>query len=402
MICEMVTMGQVQVKQQRIYSAEGRYYIEQEELRNNDWKFIKNTLTLYQNEPVAKMIWSREFSEANHIYISKTAKRVVIFYEEWRSDCKSPVFLTILDEHGRILKKYQDSELGFELICAGKIGEGADTVWDGVVRFSDDDKVLEVGSIRRVNDEILLDNINLREKCGGYYSCQDKGTPLAQEWLPDKVWQIDLVTGLLLTMAETEEIGKTLDFPSPQRYAELKIDEGNHYSSNKQYELQISSQKDLILFDSHQMEKPLWKSRLSFMPQGWISGKITDDGKRVILQVYPVQLYELAQSKALIFLDEKGQVIKEYKLGELVDSSRVFWTSNKYFRWSFIKQITGNILYLKVFRVSDSMDQLVARNIRGETIGIRDPDLLLAQDELLSFDLTTGRLIERKKIQPVK
>lgn len=405
-ICILPCVGQESILKQRVYSAEGMYYIEQEDVRRSDGEFLMSILTLYQNETSPRMLWSREltkqfnfvFTRMDRIYISRTGRRVVLFNVDYGLDCKRTASMTILDEQGKVLRKYQNDELGFELVCTGKTDED-ETIWDGVVRFSDNDKVLEIGSVSFALQAYLHNKIDLDEKCGGYFSCQDKGTPYAPQWLPDKVWHIDLATGMVLSMAKTEQIGKTLNFPSPQRYPVLSVDKGNYYSDNKQYELRISQKRDLALFDYRQMEKPLWKSKLNFMPQGEISGEITDDGKRVVLRIFPVHPYELAQSKALIFLDEKGQVIKEYELGELIDSTRVFWVSNKYFRWSSIKQITGNILYLRVFRVSDSMDELVARNIRGETIGIRDPDRLLVQDELLSFDLANGQMLDRKKIE---
>ena len=162
------------------------------------------------------------------------------------------------------------------------------------------------------------------------------------------------------------------------------------YSKNKKYLVRVTEKKKATLFfiiDKKITKK--WSIQLPFLPQSVIA---TNDGKRVIIIDHYYGNSSQSEATVVLILDEKGNSISSYKLKDfLVVSNLVQTTSTAH--WRTATKLSNNE---KELSISTAISKAEASQC--VTVPFIKECMQQKPFEELIFDLTTGLIIERRKL----
>ncbi len=381
-----------QVHDIRVYTADHSYFIEVSE--------INNRIVLYLNKNSPKMIWEKVINNLGRVYISKGASRVVIFQEFYQTDkyCPTSGSFVILDEKGDRVRSYDYQELGFKLICNESQHRKTVDILDGVVRISDDEKFLDVGSIK-LNESYQEQVKKLNSTCGKFWECRDQGISFPDEYLKDRVWRFDMRDGALVSDSVKNGSKSQLLFPQYQQQFKQYLSDNTYLSENKIYSLNLMHDGKATLVDNKSPASLIWTTNLPNLPYEYpTSVFISDTGKRVVL--IGKASGEIGNSEEIVFklIDDQGKVIKTYQLGQLISPSlcqkyrgRVLWGG-------LDKHSDGDTIELTTYAKRGDIRESVIEPWTDidNRVFVRQP--MVAPYEKIKLNLITGEIIAREKI----
>jgi hypothetical protein len=394
----------------RIFSANGRFYIEKLYRQDEKGKVLfpqenkeaTESFTLYRNSNPPEKIWEKHIQGVRNFIISKNANRVIFFTDSniFQTNCPIKGKILILGKEGNLIKEILHSDIGFDMGCNNHPhGTSFKAVLSGSVRISEDEKIMDVGSMIRNQEFYMQEKQAFEAGCNDFWDCWDKNIPYPSVWIKDQVWRFDLARGNLIARNKTDDLIKNLPFPVTESQPRILLRDRKYSSKNNRFIFQIDRHGRCWLTDIQKKEHPLWNATLDNPSLSIRSAFISNDGSRVVLLGDPLQVTDVSKREVLIFFNENGDAIKNYYLEDLLDLS-LCDSIKGFLVWGgwdtpLLKNELRIVTYVKRTDTKESI--IVSGNLIDEMIYFRTPHL--QAQERLSFDLITGELLRREPLQ---
>jgi hypothetical protein len=393
----------------RTYSVDGEFFIERryalgpQKVIVPTHKGMNESFALYRNTMRPEKVWEKSLSKVRDVVIAKNAYRTIFFVDDYHqgSACPYNGQMIILNEKGKVIAEYDHEQIGFDMGCYQNThGQQPDRILSGSLEFSLAENSFTLGSLKINHNYIhLLSKLREEFRCEDFWDCHDKGAIEPKRYLQDQVWQFDLEAGVLLAHKKIGDPENTIPFPVTARQPqELMYEKYERWSENEQYKLQMDSYGNIYFFRGGNDSQTIWKSRIGDYTSRPSDAFVSNDGKRVVITLTPLKRSISRPSPVMIFLNEKGKIIKSYHLSELI-SSPEYKTSKGYIVLGRLesedfKPAVGLVTRIK--RTDVTQDIYEPGNLLERPI-LRIPS---AKDhELLLFDLITGKVLSREAIK---